>query len=147
MNVLTTTLVAIAAMLGVTVITLPYIFVLWGWEAWQTVPREVYKREGQRLFRLRPSQFWIAAGVLGCVTDIFGWLHWAMPARASTGATLVLFVVLLVSHLRWAVRVLRRGPDAEDSLRRFAGYTLWGSITGLFLLAGCLVLSLCAWRV
>jgi hypothetical protein len=141
MNLLNASLIAIAAMLGVIVLTFPVILALWGWEAWQVLPREIYAREPQRVLGLRPFYLWIAICILGLVEDVFGWLHWSVPYGVAVAAGVIVLTVLLVTHLVWGIRIVRRGAGVDGRLRRFARYALWGSASGILIVAAILVLN------
>jgi len=138
MNVFHVTLIAIGTMLLVGLIVLPYIFAIKGWGAWREIPREVYNQQPQRIFGFRPIGFWIASAILGQMGDFFKWLTWPMAHDVAKAASFVIFLMVLFSHLVWAIRI-RSDVNADSRVRHFARYALWGSAVGLFLMAATCV--------
>ena len=134
MSVFTATLIAIAGMACVALMTLPLIGGLSGWAAWQAVPREVYAGEQQQVFRLRPSVLWVVFGVVSFLARSFEWLHWPYVRTIVEGLSTALLGVLLLAHFIWAFRLLRRGVSVDGRLRHFARYVAWGSAAGILLL-------------
>ena len=134
MNVLNVTLVAIAAMAGVAVVSLPLIAALSGLAAWQAIPREVYAREQQSLLRLRPTVFWVVLGVVGSVARACEWVHWANAERLLDGFNTAMLGAVLIAHFIWAFRLLRRTAGVDIRLRRFARYVAWGAAIGILVL-------------
>lgn len=135
MSVLNATMAAIAAMLVVALLALPYIIALKAWNAWHELPREVYTRHRQQVFNLPPIYLWIACAVLAQISRFFEWLHWLVPERIAEAASLAIIATVLIFHLVWAFHIVRSRLDLDARLRRFARYALWSSAMGILLVA------------
>ena len=139
MNVINTTLIAIETMLVVVLLAVPLFVAVKGLGLWQDLPKEVYHRQRQQLWHLRPVYFWVASAILMQTGNLFGWLRWSNAQRYAEGASLAVLAVVLVSHLAWAWRTVRSGRDADTRLRQFAQYAGWGSAAGILILTACVV--------
>jgi hypothetical protein len=58
MSVITVIPIAIAAMLGIVMMSLPLILGVKGCDSWKSLPRDVYAPYEQRIFGIRPGIYW-----------------------------------------------------------------------------------------
>lgn len=139
MSVLEVALIAIVAMVGVALMTLPVIFFIKAKDAWQNIPREVYAPHQQRLAGIRPIYFWIAYAMLNQIGKAFEWLGWPLAERIAEDISLVVFAVVVIYYLIWATRIVRSRADIDTRLTHFARYVIWASALSLLVVGFCLV--------
>ncbi len=146
MSVWNVILIAIGSPLIIILITLlflfPLILDLKAWDAWKSLPREIYATHQQRLFGLRPICFWIASAVISQFREIFEWLKWDTAEQSAEEISLAIIVLVLTCHLFWAIRIVWSHAEIDNRLMRFARFALWGSALGLLATVASLAMIL-----
>ena len=134
--------IAVATMLGLVVMTMPLIFAVKGWGAWQSLPRDIYAPYQQRILGVRPSRFWVAIMAVSLVTDLFKYVWLKSVVDFLSLITLIFMGFLLAAHLRRSGKLLEKGQTIDGRLLRFAKYTFGWCATLLLLILSSSLVSL-----
>lgn len=117
--------VGIAALIGC------LLALIYAWDAWHAISRDLYHRTRPRWVVFRPVHLVALAAVMHLIVRICEWSNfYKVGGRVDKWGDL-LCLLFLAWWFVWAVRIMRQKPTVDKELGRFAKFICCG--TGVFI--------------